>query len=221
MGKFLLLFFCFPLIGFAQRFDFGVQAGMNVSLITGVTNQSLNKLGGYAGLQGGYRISNPLSIRSELMYISKGTARNPNPLVGDFNFFLVHLDYLEMPVLLRWHADPKERFTLDGGLTLGVLLRQYVEDSGGELIGAQTVNPFELGILVGLNYALNERWAVQARFRNSISPILPPVSNGSFIFAPDFGVVNLGPFNTQLSLGISYRFARKSPVKTEAEPMTD
>jgi hypothetical protein len=188
----------------AQAWDFGVQGGATLSIISGTGAQGLNKFGGTGGINVGYRYNNPFSFRAELSYIMKGTARNPNTEAGDFNSFRIDLDYVEIPVFARWHLDKSDKFTVDFGLTFGVLVRDEVYENGGRLTLDRGFNPFELGGIAGVNYHVNERFCFQLRLRHSILPIRPNVS-GQTIVEPDFGYINIGALNAGLNIGLAYR----------------
>jgi len=188
----------------AQAWDFGVQGGVTLSIISGTGAQGLNKFGGTGGINVGYRYNNPFSFRAELAYIMKGTARNPNTDAGDFYSFRIDLDYIEMPVFARWHLDKTDKFTVDFGLTFGVLVRQEVYENGGRLTGDRGFSPFELGGLAGVNYHMNDRLCFQLRLRHSILPIRPNVS-GQVMVEPIWGNINVGALNAGLSLGLAYK----------------
>lgn len=199
----------------AQRWYGGLDGSFTLSVISGTGIASLNKPGGAGFIYGAYRYNNRFSFWAGLGYIMKGAARNGNFAQGDYYTFSIHLDYLEMPWLLRWHVDKKNRFTLDAGLTHGLLIREEVYENGGKLEGGRGFNKYEAGLLLGFNYHPDQRWSFHIRFRNSILPIRPNLS-GQTLVAPVWGQINIGQLNTVLSLGIGLKLfpSEKQPEES-------
>lgn len=188
----------------AQRWYAGAQAGITLSVISGTGIASLTKPGVVAGGYVGHRFHPRFSAISGLNFIMKGAARNGNPAAGDFNTFSIHLNYLEMPWVFRWHIDAKHRFTIDAGLTHSILLHQSVTQDGGQIQGDRGFNTYELGLLFGAAYRFHPNWALHLQFRNSISPIRPNIS-GQTLINPIWGQINIGQLNTVLSAGLSFQ----------------
>jgi len=184
----------------------GVRAGMNFAQISGVGMQGFNKFGVLAGVGLHWRFKPQWSFDPEITYSMKGARKNPNVEAGDYNSYTIEADYIEVPALFGWHMDKKDRFTLDFGLTLGVLVRERVEQNGAQLTEGRGFNRFELGAALGFSYHLTRNWAFQFRLQNSIIPI-KPYASGQTVIMPLWGIIRIGEVHSVLSITVQYNFS--------------
>lgn len=208
----LSLFFTATLFSmslFAQEpLRMGVRAGMNFAQISGVGMQGFNKFGVLAGVGLHWRFKPKWSFDPEITYSMKGARKNPNVDAGDYNSYTIEADYMEIPALFGWHMDKKDRFTLDFGLTFGVLVRERVVQNGAELTQGRGFNRFELGAALGFSYHLTRNWSFQFRFQNSVIPI-KPYASGQTAILPLWGIIRIGEVHSVLSITVQYNFGFK------------
>lgn len=201
----------------------GVRAGMNLAQISGVGMQGFNKFGVLAGVGLHWRFKPRWSFDPEITYSMKGARKNPNIDAGDYNSYTIEADYIEIPALFGWHMDKKDHFTLDFGLTLGVLVRERVVQNGAELTEGRGFNRFELGAALGLSYHLTRNWAFQFRLQNSIIPI-KPYASGETAILPLWGIIRIGEVHSVISITVQYNFGFKQDpnkqlrIKKEKQP---
>jgi hypothetical protein len=191
----------------------GVRAGMNFAQISGVGMQGFNKFGVLAGVGLHWRFKPHWSFDPEITYSMKGARKNPNVDAGDYTTYTIEADYLEIPALFGWHMDKKDRFTLDFGLTFGVLVRERVEQNGAQLTQGRGFNRFELGAALGISYQLTKNWAFQFRLQNSIIPI-KPYASGQTAILPLWGIIRIGEVHSVISISVQYNFGfQRDPNK--------
>ena len=86
-----------------QRFKAGIKLGLSSSQVDGDTYAGYNK----AGIDGGIFVNGKLSEKwtgqLEMMYIQKGSKHTGNQDKGDYSYYLLQFNYLEVPVLFQFH----------------------------------------------------------------------------------------------------------------------
>lgn len=187
------------------KFKIGFRAGANFAQISGSGAQGFNHFGAVGGMFFDYRIKKRMSLITELTYTMKGARRNPNPDFGDYNSYSFDLDYIELPVLFRYHVGKKEFVSFDAGLTFAFLVRQVGKENGSVIKFDRGFNVFELGIAAGVNFHLPKGWGITARYHNSIIPIRSNINNNTVI-QPIWGIVNIGQVNSLFSASLTYCF---------------
>lgn len=187
------------------KFKLGVRAGINFAQISGSGAQGFNHFGAVGGMFFDYRIKKRMSLITELMYTMKGARRNPNPDFGDYNSYSFDLDYIEIPVLFRYHVGKREFVSFDAGLTFAFLVRQLGKENEAVIKFDRGFNVFELGVAAGVNFHLPKGWGITARYHNSIIPIRSNVNNNTVI-QPIWGIINIGQVNSLFSASLTYSF---------------
>ena len=100
--RFLFLFLIvFPCLLSAQGFNAGLRVGVVGSQVDGDTYEGFNKAGITAGLFVNRKLSDLFSLQLEMNYIQKGSRK---PLDDNNTYYLMRVTYIEVPVLLQWHA---------------------------------------------------------------------------------------------------------------------
>lgn len=186
-------------LSFSQSFNAGFIAGVNASQISGDNYAGFNKAGLLLGIYTDIDVSKKFNLQAEINYSQKGSRRNPNTSEGDTDFFLLRLDYIEIPIMLR---VPYKRFKFDGGLYFGTLINQYLADEDGPIPLDDNINQFkdwDFGFLVGIDFDFTEHLIMNWRYNNSIVPVRDFDSGGRFLF-------NSGMFHSYLSISLRYEF---------------
>ena len=188
-------------IVFAQQegFNAGVLAGVNASQVSGDSYSGFNKAGILLGLYTNIDVSQTLNLQFEINYSEKGSRRNPNTDEGDTDFFLLRMNYIEIPVMARMR---KRNFTFEGGIFYGVKVYDYLEDENGEFEIPPQLNQFkrsDIGVLLGLNFNFTDNLIMNWRINSSVLPFRDYDSGGSFQF-------DSGMYHHYLSFTFRYEF---------------
>lgn len=193
----LLFFFLFFSGLVAQSFNVGVLAGINGSQVSGDGYSGYNKAGMLFGLYTDIDVSPSINLQFEINYSEKGSRRNPDTENGDTDFFLLRLDYIEIPLMARWSLN---KFKFETGIYYGQLVGEYIEDENGKFSIPPVLNQFkdsDVGGLVGINFSFTEHLIINWRYSNSFIPFRDFDSGANFRF-------NRGMFHSYLSVSLRY-----------------
>lgn len=180
-----------------QSFNAGILAGINGTQISGDGYGGFNKAGMLLGFYTDIDVSQNLNLQFEINYTEKGSRRNPDTENGDTDFFLLRLDYIEIPVMARWNL---KKFKFESGVYYGQLIGEYIEDENGEFSIPDQLNQFksfDFGGLVGVNFNFTKHLIMNWRYSNSFIPVRDYDSGARFRF-------NSGMFHSVISLSIRY-----------------
>ncbi|MFN2396175.1 MAG: outer membrane beta-barrel protein [Bacteroidales bacterium] len=206
LNIFVFLLLLGSTISQAQRFNGGLRGGFVASEVSGDNLGGPNKPGWYASAFTFTPVSEIVSMKLEIMYITKGSRSIPNER-NDFLEYTFHLQYVEVPVMAminisRYSQSPiLENIILHAGLS-GSVVVGYREQMFGADIPASEVadfNPAELNIILGFAYPLAEKVNMHFNFSNSLTPIRPHSGGGRVWY-------NRGQYNSIWTLGLSYNF---------------
>ena len=194
----------------AQKPEFGITAGMNVSNWRGETSNAFNdlmegttaagmenKTGLTAGLWAELPIDGHFSIESGLIYSSKGNTMKARIIeTGLLNInakITNHAHYLETPLHLKYQF-PKG-FFISGGPQVAYLLKNEIEARAGILgfsVGERfdlnnTFRKWDFGLSGGIGYEFVNGFQLKAVYDYGLSPlddtINADVYNQSFKFS--------------------------------------
>lgn len=201
-GIFLAFVFCFSNQLFSQDgFKAGASFGVIASQVAGDGYGGFDKAGLFGGLFINTYTSENWSWQMEINYAQKGARKNPNTSEGDHEFFLMRLNYIDIPLMLK--VDYKS-FTFEGGLYYGRLLDYFLEDEAGEFSlpeGSNDFKNYDVGALLGITYNFTEQFLMNWRFNNSIHEIRKYDSGSRYM-------LNTGYFNTYLNFSLRYEFIK-------------
>jgi len=130
---FTLLFFILSTNLFSQKFEAGLIAGINLSML------NEDKLGDHFGINTGvktrYNFNKRWAGSLEILYSRNGEYALPD-YYPNIVYDRVHLDYIEIPVQAEWKVYPDKtkspRFTL--GIAMTSLINFYADNPAGEEI---------------------------------------------------------------------------------------
>ncbi len=200
-GTFILLLF----IGFTlpmsaqQRFKAGIKAGISTSQVAGDTYSGYNKAGFTGGALVTLAFSEKWTGQFEIIYTQKGSRHNGNPDKGDYNYYYLGLDYVEVPLLIQYHQG---KFTYELGPGIGFLIREEEQFNFQNLTGANPFNKNEISINAGISYTIINNLAINWRFNHSLTAIREHASGASRWYNP-------GQMNNVLAFSLIYRFGGK------------
>jgi len=206
INKLLILFiFCSTYFitqtqGQTNDFKAGLLGGISSSQVSGDDLAGFHKAGFIVGGFTRRTITEKSSIQMELLYVQKGSRKTARPDEGDYFFYLLELDYIEIPLLYK---IKKDKFVYEAGPSFGALILSRVRNQDGFYPDGHPQNrPFyrmETSINIGINYPLYNNFNINWRFSNSVLPIRKHLSGGTFQF-------NRGQYNTALEFTIRYEF---------------
>jgi hypothetical protein len=149
------------------RFTATVLVGMNISQIDGDAVAGYNKIGLNGGVRGGIRFGKKIELGTEILFSQKGSATG----TSSFNPFTVHLDYVEVPVLIYykdWDAEDAngnvfQRMMFGAGLSYSRLLNINIKNNGGLDLDGFARNDLmavlDANVFITKNFGLNVRWS--------------------------------------------------------------
>lgn len=182
----------------AQRFRSGLKAGIAASQLSGDNLSGFHKAGIIGGALVQRDITEKLSYQFEIIYIQKGSRKAMDPDKGDNTFFLLRLNYVEVPVLLQFRKD---KFIYEAGLMFGRLLSSSVENESGyyPMLHPES-RPFykqEVSAGIGISYPVFHNFYMNWRITNSILPVRGHQGNATYRF-------NRGQYSTVLQFTFNY-----------------
>lgn len=169
-------FICVVLLSFlttvslGQDFKGGIKAGFNLSQIDGDKLAGYHKGGLIFGAYVNRKLNSRLNLQMEMIYINKGSKLGTNPEKGQYDYFRIAADYIEVPVLLQFWVE-KIQSNFEAGLTFSTLISTKQEDQYGEVNLIGDFKRFGMGYLLGFNYQFGDQLSGTARFAYSIIPV--------------------------------------------------
>ncbi|TXB63372.1 outer membrane beta-barrel protein [Phaeodactylibacter luteus] len=176
-----LLFFSAALSG--QKLQVGIIAGANLSEAHWYRTESLsdkskllseNSLltGWQAGLTASFALNDQLTLQASPMFVRRGTESYAEfalpPRVQ------VKLDYLDLPLLLRYH--PVEEIFVEAGPYLGYRLAANSYYGGEAIATEETLGEYyckwDAGAILGLGYQVAPYLAIQLRAAHGLLGLL-------------------------------------------------
>ena len=181
----------------AQRFVAGISGGLSTSQVDGDGYGGFNKAGITVGGFVNTHLSEKVIGQFEINYINKGSKKVPDHEKGDYSYYLLKLNYIEIPILLKFEFH---KFTYEVGLSYGKLLRGEEFDESGTFVTVGPFNPSEFALNVGLNYTLYKQLSLDCRYSRSILPI-----RDKAVVTPRWGI-NGGSYNSVICFILKYQF---------------
>ena len=184
--------------------------GLNGCQVDGDSYGGYNKLGFLAGIAVNTRLGKRTSFDIGFNFSQKGAKHNPVPNKGDFSYYRVSLNYVDIPLLLKYHLNPVYFVTL--GPSVGYLISYSENKNYVDYTGMYPFNKFDTGFNLGLGRKmLKDKFFVEVRSSNSFLPIrnYGPIANQIYypnIIAKFF---NKGLYNNVLTLMFSYKIDYK------------
>lgn len=200
MRIFFVAFLVFPFFSFSQTFSGGVLTGIVASQISGDGLGGFNKFSGQIGGFVSKKISDTLQVEFQMYYLQKGSRKAANGITGSLTSYKMQLNYIEMPVLLRYNY--KNKFNFEGGLSAAVMFKSKVSNAFGELPPNDPENrpfkPLELAFVAGASYPLNKNILIYIRNSNSLMPVRKHQANNVYR-------LNLGQYNSVMLFGLQFK----------------
>ena len=217
MRNFFLIFLLFSIELNAQKssddvFTLKPSLGFNGCQIHGDNYSGYDKFGVFGGLSVNARLNNKASLELGFYFSQKGARHNQNPAKGDYTFYRVNLNYIDLPLLFKYHVNPI--YFITGGPSIAYLINYQEDNEVGNWDGVYPFQKFEYGINVGLGRKIKDNFFVEVRSSNSIVAIRPYGILATQVFYPNViaRFFNAGLYNNILTLVVSYKinFKKKS-----------
>jgi hypothetical protein len=198
MKKYIFLILFYPLMDtliFGQAFTGGLAGGFSINQIDGDEYRGYNMLGTTDGAYVQTKMQGNWQGQLEIKYYLKGAHQSPtndNP-----NNYTIHLNYIEVPVLVDYYITNK--IFPEAGFGAGYLFRAREDRSGvGFIAPEKAFNPLEFSFQAGINYQFTKQVRGNVRFSYSLIPIRNNPGNATYY-------LNQGEYNNSMSLSIYYR----------------
>ena len=178
----------------AQRRTFGIKAGLGLTtwMCNSCFGAALNsvKPGPVLGMVASFPLGQRLRLQPELLYAQKGYQYRYTSFV--------HLDYLDLPLMLRYSPAASGVF-LEAGPQVGWLPWPISFATSGSSL---TLRSYDLGYAGGVGYQLRNGWSASLRYNGGLAPLY--IEERDFYQNPIPRVRNAA-----LQLAVTHLFARK------------
>ncbi len=166
----------------AQDVKFGAKAGINLAHLRGERETSNIRTSVHFGLVAEYKFNEQFAIQPELLYSGQG-GEEKGTLIGADIKITNKLDYLNLPVMFKYYVT--ERFSLQAGPQLGILLSSKVKASKGSSSAEEDiegVKSVDFGFNLGLGFKVNKNLFFDARYNLGLNNIAEEgdAKNGTF-----------------------------------------
>jgi hypothetical protein len=214
----IFLFFTFSFFSFCQKEAFTAfpVVGFNACQIHGDNYAGYDKFGALIGLGVRANLKSKYSMALELSFSQKGSRHNQNPAKGDFTFYRVNLNYVDISVMTRIFLN--KIYFVNLGLGGNYLINYQEDNQFGNWNNVWPFEKFELSLNTGFGRKINENINVEVRAGNSLLPIRPYGLNATGIFYPNAVArfFNKGLYNNILSLVLTYKINLKKKSSAES-----
>ncbi|MBS1662092.1 MAG: PorT family protein, partial [Bacteroidetes bacterium] len=144
------------------QFQFGAKAGINFNTLGGSdAGAAKNLVGVNLGFYARLPLQERLSLQPEMLYSTQG---------ADYSNASVHLNYLNIPILLRYNAGAG--FGIYTGPQIGFLLSAHNKANGNSINMKDYYKSGDFAWAVGLNYRIPEtKLGIDARYNFGIANV--------------------------------------------------
>lgn len=189
-----------PVNGLAQAFKTGLTAGVNTARVLGGVNHSgWRQLGLIGGPFVEYNLNDISGLKMEMLFSQKGERKPYRPNVGDYTFYSLRLNYIDIPVLYLYTNN---KFIFEAGPSFNYLISSTEEDLHGPITFEWPFKKMELSANIGINYKLWNNLDMNWRYSNSIIPVRDHMGGAVYWF-------NRGQYNSTITFKVIYWFNRE------------
>ncbi len=194
----------------ARVFILKPSLGLNGCQIHGDSYSGYNKLGLFAGVAVNAQLSTKASFELGFYFSQKGARHNQNPKAGDYTFYRVNLNYIDLPISFRYHVNSVYFITL--GPSVAYLFSYYEDINNSNVTGQSKFNNYEVGVNFGLGRKIKNKIYVEVRTSNSVTAVrgYGRVANLVFYPNPVARFFNRGLYNNILTVLLTYKIDLKN-----------
>ena len=190
---------------YKNNFTVGLLGGTTFSQVDGDTYGGYHQFGFLAGAFVYNKLSKRFDVQMDITFKQKGSHKTPDVENEDYVEYYMKLNYIEFPVVARYHFW---KMSAEAGLSFGTLISSKEGDNNGDFEG-NSYNTFELGTIIGVNYYFTKQLWLNVRHGYSITPIREPYEGQVDMYNP---VENIffnrkpGQYNSTVSMSLNYAF---------------
>ena len=217
-----LFFLILPFSVQAQHFKVGIIGGISSSQVHGDNFSGFNK----AGLTGGGFVKNNFhetwDALFEIVFVQKGSRKIPRPSKGDYTSYSLKLDYVEVPLLVRYIL--KKQIAFEAGVAVAALVREKEISNELNLIAIQQKEHFsktDFSVVTGMNFLFKGNVDFNVRYINSFLPVREFSSGPVYYQNWFFNLFNRGFYNNVLTFSVRYTFSVKAEKNSSSEPVKE
>ena len=195
-------------------FSLNPALGLNGCQIHGDSYSGYDKLGLFSGIAVSAYLNKKLSLDIGFYFTQKGARHNPVPSKGDFSYYRVNLNYVELPLIAKYQLNSVYFASI--GPSLAYLINYNENINYVDFTGYYQFNKFETGINFGLGRSIiKNKFLLEIRSSNSFMPIREygQIANLVFYTNPVARFFNKGLYNNILTLIVSYKINFKANAK--------
>ena len=209
MKRILLLSFLL-LSGWAhgQVFRAEVTGGIVGSQISGDELSGFNKAGIYAGLGVRTSVNQEFDLGFRIIYFQKGSRKRLKSEEPDSSFYLLRLNYFEIPLTLRYVIS--KSFYVEAGPSMGFLINSSEQDEQGELTYRRPFSDYDLSFMGSFGYTITKNLDFNLGYYQSIVPIREHASGAIYR-------LNQGQYSSVLTFTLLYTFKSNREEKPSEE----
>lgn len=178
---------------------------MNGCQIHGDSYSGYDKIGFFGGVAVNAFLKKKLSAELGFYFSQKGSRHNPNPKAGDYSYYRVNLNYIDLPLLLRYELN--SNYFVTAGPSLAYLVSYKEVINYADMTGYWRFNAIEASVNVGLGRKIKDQFYVEVRCTNSIIPVRDYGRVANLVFYPNpvARFFNKGLYNNLLTLLVCYK----------------
>lgn len=196
-----------------SKFSLKPALGITACQVHGDNYAGFNKVGFTGGLYVNAQFNKTLSADLGLIFVQKGARKNSRPAKFDYTYYYLNLNYVEVPLLLRYQPN---RFFITLGASYAYLINYYEESEAGDLTGKHPFDRSEYSCNLGLGMTVYKKLDIEVRSNNSFISIRPFGSS----YSPYYNNFlarwfNKGYYNNILQIVFTYKLTPKK----KSEPM--
>lgn len=201
----LILFIFLTFTVQAQKFTGGIEGGINASEVSGDNLSGPSKFGLNGGIFTRFALDDKSALQFQLMYIQKGSKRNPS--INNAFSYRFHLEYVELPVSYIFSVPRFKNIKVLGNVQYEAALSyarlmRYKEEANERLVLPGEKEDYhinEANLILGFYYPLSDKIDFHFRASNSLTPIRPHKGKARVWY-------NWGQYHTAWLFDLSYKF---------------
>ncbi len=192
----ILLILTYSFIIAQKGFRLAMNVGIVASQVDGDRLEGYDKPGFKAGIYTQNEFKKPWSFITGMAYIQKGSRKLSNPDIPDDRFYILRLNYVEVPFLVQYVY--KSKYLAEVGLVFGYLYRAREDVDGyGFTEPDPPFRSYDFPGRWGLGYLATQNLSFKLHQSYSLLPIRNHPNNQTWYF-------NRGQYNNYLILSIYY-----------------
>jgi len=188
-----------------SKFTLKPSVGITACQVHGDAYSGYNKLGVLAGLYVNAALKEKTSLEFGIIFIQKGARKNQNPAKSDYRYYYLNLNYVEVPLIVRWQTN---KFFLTLGGSFAYLINYYENSDTGPILN----NPFystEYSLNTGVGMMMTPKIGVEIRFNNSVAPIRANLVKYPYYPNALARYFNNGSYSNIIQIAFTYKITSK------------